>query len=85
MSIAVFHGIFAVTGLILLIMNIANLTSMGALNFALVLFILAALGGLGLFFGFYLRKKRLSSPIVGLHALFAVAGFMLVIVHAVPH
>jgi hypothetical protein len=85
MGIAVFHGLFAIIGLLLLILRIMNPVVTGFLNFALVLLILAAINGLVLFFGFYLRKKKLSSPIVGLHALLAILGFVLVITYALSH
>ncbi len=85
LSIAVFHGVFAVTGLIILITKVVNQAKMGVLSFSLVLFILAAIGGLTLFFGFYLPKKKLPTTIIGLHALFAVVGFVLVIVYVLPH
>jgi len=82
MGVALFHGIFAVAGLIALILSVARINAMGPLSFALVFIVLAALGGLTLFVGFYLRRKNLPTPIVGLHAAFAVAGFVLVIVYA---
>jgi hypothetical protein len=83
MWLALLHGVLAVTGLVVLIASIMKLTTAGVLSIALVLFIAAALGGLALFFGFYLRRKALSSPIVVLHALLAVAGFALVLIAAV--
>jgi hypothetical protein len=85
MALALFHGVFAVVGVILLILGIMKLSGAGILGGALALFVVAALGGLTLFFGFYLRRKKLSTPIVGLHALFAVIGFLLVIVYAASH
>jgi hypothetical protein len=42
---------------------------------ALGLFIVAALGGFGLF-SFHLRKKDLPIPLVLVHAVVAVAGFL---------
>jgi ABC-type xylose transport system permease subunit len=44
------------------------------LGVGLALFAIAAIGGLTLFIGFYIPKKRLPSPIVILHALLQLRG-----------
>jgi len=85
LALALFHGLFAVAAVVTLIVAVAKLAAAGMLVAALTLFVLAALGGFTLFLGFYLSKKRLPSPIVVLHGLLAVCGFVLVLVFAVMH
>jgi hypothetical protein len=83
--LALLHGLVAVTGVIVLIVALTKLAAATLLMAALALFAIAALGGLTLFIGFYIPKKRLPSPVVILHALFAVAGFVTVLAFALSH
>ncbi len=92
MSLAGLHGLLAVSGFALLLVSLAQSASGGAsppadtagtpiwLIISVILFAIAALGGLVLFTGFHLRGKKLPSPLVVVHALFAVAGFVLFLV-----
>jgi hypothetical protein len=85
MWLALLHGLVAVCGVIVLIAALIKLSGATLLGVALALFAIAAVGGLTLFIGFYLPKKQLPSPIVILHALFAVSGFVLILAYAMPH
>ena len=71
------HGIFAALGLGLLVMLIVNNPGAGYRN-ALVFFILAAFGG---FYMFFRELKGKFSPtwLAIVHALLAVAGFVILL------
>lgn len=71
MPVTVLHGLLAATGLVLLI--VAYVQGAGNLGLALLLLVLAALGGFFLV-SFHLRGKRAPSPGVVAHAVLAVAG-----------
>ena len=79
---AVLHGIFAATALVLLLIAVAVQGATGAALWALVLFVIAALGGFGLAFGFHARKRALPKGFVAVHALIAVVGFLLLLAGA---
>jgi hypothetical protein len=83
--LALLHGLVAVSGVIILLVALMKLAAIALLGVGLALFAIAAVGGLTLFIGFYVPKKRLPSPIVILHALFAVAGFAMILVYALSH
>jgi hypothetical protein len=78
---AVIHGILAAAGLILVLILVIG-GARGATLGALVLFLLAALGGLTLAFGFHARKKNLPPSFVVGHAVLAVIGFLLLLAAA---
>ncbi len=86
-SLAMLHGTLAVVAVIFLIVGIAatadgfsaGLSSLAVL--ALLLFVLAALGGAYVFFGKHLRGKPLPGPVVVIHGLAAGAGFVLLLVY----
>ncbi len=92
MSLAVLHGLLAVSGFALLLVSLTQSSSGGTAApagtagtpiwpiISVILFAIAALGGLVLFTGFHLRGKKLPSFLVVVHALFAVAGFVLFLV-----
>ena len=86
-SIAMLHGTLAVVALIFLIVGIAATADGFSAGFsslavlALLLFVLAALGGAYMFFGKHLRGEALPSPVVVIHGLAAVAGFVLLLVY----
>ena len=84
-SFAMLHGLLAVVAVILLIIAIAaahgfsaGLKSMPIL--ALVLFVLAALGGSYMFIGKHLKGQPLPSPVIVIHGLAAIAGFVVLLV-----
>ena len=85
-SLAMLHGLLAVAGVIFLIIGIAaaangfsaSLKSMPVL--ALVLFVLAALGGSYMFIGKHLRGQPLPTPVVIIHGLAAVAGLVVLLI-----
>lgn len=83
--LALLHGLVAVSGVIVLIVALMKLAGTTLLVVGLALFAVAAIGGLTLFLGYYIPKKRLPSPIVILHALFAVAGFVMILAFAAMH
>ncbi len=78
MPLALIHGAVAAAGLVALLLLV--LANGGAHNagVALVLFVVAALGGFFLF-SFHLRNKPLPIPVMAVHALVAVAGFALLL------
>ncbi len=79
LGLAVVHGLLGASGLVLLAWAIYHAGSTGYLVIALVLFVVAALGGFVLFAN-HLRGRALPSPVVILHALVAVTAFVLLLV-----
>ena len=77
LPLALVHGGVAATAVLLLI-GVIRGTSVGNAKIALVLFVVAALGGFFLF-SHHLRNKRLPSPVVIIHALAAVAAVLLLV------
>ena len=73
--LAVLHGLFAASGLVVLLLAVIKVGMQGAPAIALGLLVLAALGGFGLL-SFHLRGRALPSGMVVGHALLAVAGFV---------
>lgn len=69
------HGALAATGLALLIIAFLQAEASGMLTAALVLFLIAALGGFFLI-ATRLRGKALPSPAVVVHGLAAVVAFI---------
>jgi hypothetical protein len=86
-SLAMLHGLLAVVAVIFLIIGIAATPSGFSAGFAsmavtsLVLFVLAALGGAYMFLGKHLRGEPLPTPVVVIHGLAAVAGFVLLLIY----
>ena len=85
-SLAMLHGTLAAVAVIFLIVGIAATNGFSAgfsslAVVALVLFVLAALGGAYMFFGKHLRGQMLPSPVVVIHGLAAGAGFVLLLVY----
>ena len=78
---AVLHGVLAATGLVLLIVAVVQ-GAAGAEIYALGFFLVAALGGFGMAFGFHARKKPLPKGFVAGHAALAVIGFLLLLAGA---
>ncbi|HBA86199.1 MAG TPA: hypothetical protein DCZ95_19125 [Verrucomicrobia bacterium] len=84
LSLAALHGVLAVAGVILLLVGISQGRFGTAAVAALVLFVMAALGGLALI-GMHLRSRPLPAPLIFVHALLAVSGFVTLLVGAVKH
>ena len=78
MPIAVVHGLLGAAGLVALGILVLGSGAGGYLPLALGLFVVAALGGFVLFAS-HLRGKPLSTPLVGIHGLVAVVGFVLLL------
>ena len=74
-ALAVLHGLFAASGLVVLLLALIKVGMHGAPAIALGLLVVAALGGFGLL-SFHLRARALPSGLVVGHALLAVAGFV---------
>lgn len=79
---AVFHGIFAAAGLVLLLVAVLSSSGGGLAVWALVLFILAALGGFTMALGFHRRAKPLPSGFVAVHGLLSVVAFLILLTSA---
>lgn len=83
-GLALLHGLVAAVALILLIVAVVGASAGSAAAstaaiVALVGFIVAALGGFFVF-SFHLRKKALPIPPMIVHALVAVASFLVLLV-----
>jgi hypothetical protein len=72
----VLHGLFVVSGVVTLYLAIQAGGFSQYVTYALYLFLAAALGGLYLV-SFHLRKKMPPNGVIVIHALVAVAGFVL--------
>lgn len=81
LPLALVHGAAAAAGLVALIVFVANNGGASAARTGLVLLVIAALGGFVLFTR-HLKQVALPIPIVVLHALVAVAGFVTLLVGA---
>lgn len=79
---AILHGVFAATGLVLLLVAVLVKGAAGAALWALGLFLVAALGGFVMALGFHARRKALPKGLVAGHALLAVSGFLLLLAGA---
>jgi hypothetical protein len=79
MWLALIHGAVAATGVGVLIYFALTSGIPTLAMAALVIFILAALGGATLFLGFHLRNKPLPIPFVIGHGLIAATGFVLLL------
>jgi hypothetical protein len=81
LPLALGHGAGAAGGLIALIVFVAGGGGPGAVKVGLALLVGAALGGFFLF-SKHLRNVALPIPVVVVHALVAVAGFVTLLVSA---
>ena len=75
------HGIFAATALVLLLV-VALQNHVSALRTSVILFVIAALGGIYMFIR-DLRGKFSPIWLATVHALLAVAGFLVLIFYVV--
>ena len=73
--LAALHGVFAASGLVVLLMALIKTGFGGRPGIALGLLVVAALGGFALL-GSHVQGKRLPSALVVGHAVLAVAGFL---------
>jgi hypothetical protein len=79
MPLALLHGLLAASGLVLLIAAALTQPGFGGLALgALVIFVIAALGGFYLF-SHHLRARPLPSPVVLIHGGAAVVAFLLLL------
>lgn len=81
--LAMLHGLLAAAGLTLLLFAAFTVGISTYAMWALILLILAALGGLFLNLGYQEKRKLLPKSVMYVHALIAVIGFILLIVAAV--
>lgn len=79
-ALAIVHGLIAAAGLITLIIAIKGQAVATLAIVAIIGFVIAALGGLILFFRFHLRTAALPIPLMLVHASVAVISFILVLV-----
>lgn len=77
-SVVYSHGIAAATGLVLLIIYAVQ-TPLNYPKISIILLVIAAIGGLYMFFN-DLRKKNSPMAIAFIHALLAVGGFILLLI-----
>jgi hypothetical protein len=80
MPLALVHGLFASTGLVLLILALSQ-TGGSGLTIALVVFVLAALGGFTLF-SYHLRTRPMPVPLVIVHGAAAITAFVILLIVA---
>jgi hypothetical protein len=78
--LAIVHGLFAATGLILLIISIAQGQTSGLHVASLIIFLIAAVGGFILFLGYQIRNKPLPKPLILIHGSAAVTAFVLLVI-----
>jgi hypothetical protein len=83
--VAATHGLLAVAGVVVLLLAVRESGMRGMGQLALCLFAVAALGGLYLA-TLHMDQKRLSSPVIVIHALVAVIAFLMTLtaVYLVP-
>lgn len=73
------HGIFAASGLVVLIVGGIRSGLSGMVLYALILFVVAALGGFVLL-TYDLRDRALPTPVVVVHGLLALTAFLLLLI-----
>jgi hypothetical protein len=76
--LAALHGLFAASGLVVLLLALIKVGFGGTPGIALGLLALAALGGFALL-SFHARGRALPSGLVVGHGLLAVAGFVVLL------
>jgi len=78
LPIAIVHGILAATALVLLIIAVTHTGGTG-LTAALVVFLIAAIGGFTLL-SFHLRMRPMPVPLVLIHGGVAVTAFIILLI-----
>ena len=81
LPVALLHGTFAAAGLVALIVAVMDGAVPPIAKAALIAFLIAALGGFFLF-ATHMQKKALPIPVIVVHALVAVTGFVLLLLGA---
>jgi glucose uptake protein GlcU len=81
--LAMLHGLLAAAGLTLLLFAAFTVGISSTGVWALVLLIIAALGGVFLNLGYQEKRNLLPKPLMYVHALIAVVGFILLIIAAI--
>jgi len=76
LKVSITHGLLGILAIVFLVMQVLDHPDNHAVNMAMVVFILTALGGL-LLFAFRASRQRLPLGVVLLHGLFALAGLAL--------
>ena len=79
LKLSVFHGLLGLCAIVLLVLQAMAHPSNHPANLALLVFMIAALGGL-LLFAFRASKQTLPLGVVLLHAAFAIAGLALLFI-----
>jgi membrane protease YdiL (CAAX protease family) len=80
LALALVHGAVAAAGLVALIVAVLHAGASAFLpRIALALFVIAALGGFVLF-ATHLRKKNIPVPLMLIHAVVAVGGFVTLLI-----
>jgi hypothetical protein len=74
-SVAILHGLFGASGLVLLLIGVLAGLGGDRARIALVVLLIAALGGFYLL-SFHLRKQTHPRAVIVVHALVAVIGFL---------
>jgi hypothetical protein len=80
-AIALVHGAAAAAGLIALIVAVMGEAAPALAKTALIVFVVAAAGGFFLF-AQHVQKKALPIPVMVIHGLVAVTGFVILLVAA---
>ncbi len=78
LAVAIVHGVLAASGLITLLVHVVRAELPTLPTVAAGLFVVAALGGFALV-ATHLRRTLISLALVGVHAVAAVTGFVLLV------
>jgi hypothetical protein len=78
LSRALVHGAFAATGLVVLLAYLILGPHPGMALASFIVFLVAALGGFVLF-ALHVQKRKLPMPVIAVHALVAVTGFVILL------
>ncbi len=81
--LAMLHGLLAGAGLTLLLFAAFTVGLPQYALWALVLLVVAAVGGVYMNLGYQEKRKSLPKPVMYIHALIAVIGFVLLIASAI--
>ncbi len=78
MGLALAHGVFAASGLVVLVMAIVSKGAGAIATLPLILFVIAAVGGFGLF-SFHLRGEKVPVSLALIHGTLAVLAFVILL------
>jgi hypothetical protein len=78
LGLALVHGPFAFAGLVVLVVSLIAHGAKGLLPVSAAIFVVAALGGLILFY-LHVSRGKLWTPLVLIHGLAAVTAFVLLL------